>query len=98
MNRSLFVPFAAWLLAFLPPGAGAAAVNAAPPGASAQLHALFDSEWERGLREDPTSATHYGDHRFDDRWPDVSPAALQAMHEADRAVLQALDRIDPAQL
>jgi uncharacterized protein (DUF885 family) len=62
------------------------------------LHALFDAEWERGLRENPTGATYIGDHRFDALWPDLSPAALQASHEADRAVIAALDRFDPQAL
>ncbi|MGB7903774.1 MAG: DUF885 domain-containing protein [Steroidobacteraceae bacterium] len=66
--------------------------------ADKDLHALFDAEWERGLRENPTAATYIGDHRFDDRWPDLSPAALQASYEADKAVIAALDRIDPQQL
>ena len=62
------------------------------------LHALFDAEWERGLRENPVGATYIGDHRFDDRWPDLSPAALQASYEGDKAVIAALDKIDPQQL
>ncbi len=62
------------------------------------LHALFDTEWERGLRENPVGATYIGDHRYDDRWPDLSPAALQASYEGDQAVIAALDRIDPQQL
>jgi uncharacterized protein (DUF885 family) len=66
--------------------------------AAKELHALFDVQWERGLRENPTLATYLGDHRFDALWPDVSPEALQTSHEADKAVLAALDRIDPQQL
>jgi uncharacterized protein (DUF885 family) len=62
------------------------------------LHALFDAEWERSMRENPVGATYLGDHRFDDRWPDESPAALEASHEADKGVIAALDRIDPQQL
>ena len=62
------------------------------------LHALFEAEWERSLRENPVLATYIGDHRFDDRWPDYSPAALQASYEGDKAVIAALDRIDPQQL
>ncbi len=62
------------------------------------LHALFDAEWERGLRENPVGATYIGDHRFDDQWPDLSPAALQASYEGDKAVIAALDKIDPQQL
>ena len=60
--------------------AGVATAADAPPRpadrAEARLHALFDAEWERGLREDPLQATYLGDHRYDDRWPDVSAAAL----------------------
>jgi uncharacterized protein (DUF885 family) len=62
------------------------------------LHALFDAEWERGLRENPTAATYIGDHRYDDRWPDLSPAALRASYEGDKAVIAALDKVDPRQL
>ena len=62
------------------------------------LHALFDAEWERSLRENPVMATYIGDHRFDDKWPDFSQAALQASYEGDNAVIAALDRIDPQQL
>ena len=62
------------------------------------LHALFDTEWERGLGENPVGATYIGDHRYDDRWPDLSPTALQASYEGDQAVIAALDRIDPRQL
>src|SRR5512139_1137946 len=66
--------------------------------AAKELHALFDTQWERGLRENPTGATYLGDHRFDALWPDMSPAALKASYEADKAVLTALDRIDPKAL
>jgi len=62
------------------------------------LHALFDAEWERGLRENPVGATYIGDHRFDDQWPDLSPTALKASYEGDKAVIAALDKIDPQQL
>jgi uncharacterized protein (DUF885 family) len=66
--------------------------------AAKQLHALFDAQWERGLRENPTGATYLGDHRFDALWPDMSPAALKASYEADKSVLTALDRVDPKAL
>ncbi len=66
--------------------------------ATNDLHSLFDAEWERGLRENPVGATYIGDHRFDDKWPDLSPAALRASYEGDKAVVAALDRIDPQQL
>jgi hypothetical protein len=41
------------------------------------LHPLFDSKWEPGQRLSPTMATCRGDHRYDARWPDLSPAAAK---------------------
>ena len=41
------------------------------------LYSLFDSEWERGLRLDPTMATYLGDRHYDDRWQDLSLAAAK---------------------
>jgi hypothetical protein len=70
---------------------GATAADAPSPradGTEARLHALFEAEWERGLREDPLQATYLGDHRFDDRWPDVSAAALGKKQAGDVAVLE----------
>ncbi len=66
--------------------------------ADARLNSLFQSEWERGLRENPLAATYVGDHRYDDRWPDVSAEALAKNHAADRAVLATLAGIEPAGL
>ena len=71
--------------------AAIASVRAAPAAGSAEatLHQLFEAEWERGLREDPLLATYLGDRRYEDRWPDLAPAALARRHAADRAVLEA---------
>jgi uncharacterized protein (DUF885 family) len=66
--------------------------------ATKDLHSLFDAEWERSLRENPVGATYLGDHRFDDRWPDLSPAALKVSYEGDKAVIAALNSIDPGAL
>jgi len=75
--------------------AAIASADAAPAagGAEATLHQLFEAEWERGLREDPLLATYLGDRRYEDRWPDLSPAALEHSHAADRAALDALAAI-----
>src|SRR6202035_5542510 len=67
-------------------------------GAKSQLEALYEAEWQRWLREDPTLATSIGDPRYNDRWPDLSLAALEKTREADRAALAALMRIDIAGL
>ena len=65
----------------------------ARPSATEQLHQLFDAEWERGLKDSPESATFFGDARYNDRWTDWSPQAIEARDAADRAVLEALARI-----
>jgi uncharacterized protein (DUF885 family) len=62
------------------------------------LHALFAEEWERGLRESPETATYLGDARYNDRWGDSSPDAIERRHTADRAVLAKIDSIDRAAL
>jgi uncharacterized protein (DUF885 family) len=86
------------LVAFLAGAGGAWAAEPAAGAAETRLHQLFDSEWERGLREDPLQATYVGDHRYDDRWPDASPGALERSHAGDVAVLEALASIPPGQL
>src|SRR5262245_41867365 len=59
---------------------------------------LLASEWEVTLRESPTFASHLGDKRYNDRWPDVSLTAVGRRHEHRKDVLARLDAIDPAQL
>jgi uncharacterized protein (DUF885 family) len=66
--------------------------------AKSQLEALYEAEWQRWLREDPTLATSVGDPRYNDRWPDLSLLALGKTREADRAALAALLKIDVAGL
>ncbi len=46
------------------------------PSVQQQLHALFQEAWEYRLQTDPLFATTVGDHRYDDRLPDVSPQAF----------------------
>ena len=64
-------------------GALAASPIAASADPVADLHALFDREWERDLADNPLSATYLGDPRYNDRWPDISPAA-EAARECSR--------------
>ena len=64
----------------------------------AKLHALFDAEWERGLREGPEGASFLGDKRFNDRWSDRSLAAIEASQAADRKALADLRAIDRSRL
>ncbi|HTI51618.1 MAG TPA: DUF885 family protein, partial [Planctomycetaceae bacterium] len=66
--------------------------------ATDRLHALFDAEWEFGLRDDPVSASHLGDRRYNDRWTDVSLAAAARRQTHRQGVLRQLATIDPAAL
>src|SRR5271155_2655295 len=45
------------------------------------LAQLFADAWEDTLRENPVFASSTGDHRYGDRWPEVSEAAF-ARHRA----------------
>jgi uncharacterized protein (DUF885 family) len=69
-----------------------------PNGGVATLHALFDSEWERTMRENPTWASSLGDYRYNDRWPDASFAAIERSHQDDVKVLDQLKAIDRSAL
>jgi uncharacterized protein (DUF885 family) len=71
----------------------AAAALAARADGVAELHGLFDREWERDLADSPLQATYLGDRRYDDRLPDISPAAEDARAAADARVLEDLARI-----
>lgn len=86
MPRSLTSPVLLLSALFLAPLAASA-------DATADLHALFDREWERDLADNPTSATYLGDTRYNDRWVDLSPAAIEARNAADANVLVDLGRI-----
>lgn len=65
---------------------------------AATLQTLLDAEWEWKLAEFPEYATTIGDHRYDDRVTDGSPAAVAARREHHRALLAAVRAIDPAGL
>jgi uncharacterized protein (DUF885 family) len=62
------------------------------------LRALFTAEWEYQMREWPTRASLYGDHRYDDRWPDVTPAAYERRAAHDGRLFASLRALDPSAL
>ena len=72
----------------------AAQAAGAGPSPVSKLHKLFDREWERAMREAPETASLAGDYRYNDRWSDLSPAAIQASHDGNQAALVQLARID----
>ena len=71
---------------------------AALADATADLHALFDREWERDLADNPLAATYIGETRYNDRWPDLSPTAQASRDAADAKVLDDLAAIPRGQL
>lgn len=76
-------------------GSAALAQDAASTKA---LHDLFDREWEYALRESPTRASQLGDRRWNDRWSDVTLAAIGRRHDHDLEVLADLTKIDRTKL
>ena len=58
-----------------------------------KLHAFFEREWERRLRDNPLFATSVGDFRYNSMLPDVTPAALEGRAVADRSALEELRAI-----
>jgi uncharacterized protein (DUF885 family) len=63
-----------------------------------KLHALFDEDWQWGLKEFPEGATLLGDNRYNDRLTDYSPEALARYKAHDRDMLDRVQKIDRAQL
>jgi uncharacterized protein (DUF885 family) len=62
------------------------------------LQKLFEEAWEYDLKEEPVRASHLGDRRWNDRWPDVSLPAIERRHAHNKEILAALERIDRAAL
>lgn len=86
------------LLTFGPVAASAAADSPADTAAAQALHQLLDSEWEWRLAQFPERATALGDHRYDDRVTDRSPAAIAARRDHHRQRLAAIRTIDRSRL
>jgi len=73
----------------------------AAPGKNAaakQLYELFDETWEWNLKEDPTFASYLGDERYNDRWMDVSLAAIENRQKYANDTFRRLKRINRSQL
>ena len=63
-----------------------------------RLTKLFEEEWEYGLTESPTFASHLGDKRYNDRWADASLAAIKRRHLHQVELLKKLAEFDEKQL
>ncbi len=58
-----------------------------------KLHRIFEEEWEHTMETSPTWASQLGDRRWNDRWPDLSLAAIEREHARDAQVLERLGAI-----
>ena len=81
-----------------PPATQAAGGAAAQPAHANPLRELMDQTWQRRLARSPILATYMGDARYNDRWDDLSPKAIETDDAEDRAALSRLGAIDRAQL
>jgi len=63
-----------------------------------RLHDLFDQEWERSMRENPTWASQLGDRRYAQQWEDLSADAIRRSQQKTREALDTLRKIDIRQL
>lgn len=62
------------------------------------MHRLLDDEWSWRLSQFPERATSAGEHEYDDRVTDRSPAAIAARRAHHRERLAAIRSIDRAKL
>jgi uncharacterized protein (DUF885 family) len=65
-----------------------------PNAAARALHHLFAAEWDYDMEQYPTWASTLGDRRWNDRWEDLSMAAILKRHNHHREVLAKLGKID----
>ncbi|AKK67274.1 DUF885 domain-containing protein [Xanthomonas translucens] len=79
-----------------PPTAAAAATPARTPGQA--FAALLDAQWQYQLEHHPEFASIIGDTRYNDRWSNYSPAALQAERQATADFLKRFEAIDGKEL
>jgi uncharacterized protein (DUF885 family) len=63
-----------------------------------RFHSLAESIIDASLAADPVAATYLGDHRFDDRLPDLSPESVADRLRAIDDAVTALDAVDDVEL
>jgi uncharacterized protein (DUF885 family) len=87
-----------FLPCLLAAGLSAAAFSQTTPSVAdrvAAQNALFEEQYQNGLRESPERATATGDYRYNDRLSDVSLAAIAHRHAEDLEYLSRLKAISP---
>ncbi|QPF75228.1 DUF885 domain-containing protein [Roseateles sp. DAIF2] len=75
-----------------------ALIGAAQAAPNPALRGLFDEAWERNARSAPEWATYRGDHRYNDRLADRSPAAIAADDAYARELLKRARTLEAAGL
>ena len=63
------------------------------PETSDAFRQLLADEWEARMRDNPLLATECGDHRFNDRLPEVSAIAYEGRLARDRSFLDRLEDV-----
>lgn len=58
------------------------------------LQALADEYWDGSMARNPFAANIFGDHRFDDRVPDLSPDGLAELRSFVSGIAERVDAID----
>ena len=66
--------------------------------ASSDFQALLDEYWEWTLASNPIMASMLGDRRYNDQWPDGSPAGIERRHLETRAFLRRIYAIEQTAL
>jgi uncharacterized protein (DUF885 family) len=66
--------------------------------AAKNLYALFDSEWQWSLENNPTFASYLGDKRYNNRWNDQSIEAIKKRNQHRVETLAKLKQINRAAL
>jgi uncharacterized protein (DUF885 family) len=71
-------------------------VKAAPTleARRAELAGLLAEQWEYNMKTHPEFASILGDHRYDDRWSDPSPAAIKADFAEQKKFLEKFSAVD----
>src|SRR4051812_36250157 len=90
-----------FLIAFVSAAAAQSSPRKSAPtkhDAGIALHALFDSEWEYGLQQNPLFPSYQGDRRWNDKLPDVSLAAVEKDFAHTQDVLKKLAAINRSAL
>jgi prolyl oligopeptidase len=70
----------------------------ASAGPAEDFQALLDEHWEWQLSENPVWASRLGDRRWNDRWPELDPEAVERRQETERDFLRRLRLINSSAL